>query len=184
MIFLRHSSDLCFFGAGSVPGHEGSRETWVSSIQEQRAEYTRLRETILVNPYKEQEKNKDLVTNNPLAQTKDSVWTKFFELQELQKEIMTDVERLAMEEEVLKQHGTHEAMLRILAIWANLHPTVAYRQGMHEVLAPLYFVLHSDCLDLEDGDALASPILSLWDRQCVSPSPDTPALPTEHQLHA
>lgn len=50
-------------------------------MQTDRAEYTRLRDEILINPYKEQQENKDLVTNNPLAETKDSVWSKYFELQ-------------------------------------------------------------------------------------------------------
>lgn len=154
---------LCWkFFLGSIPSPDPSREKWIEAMQTDRAEYTRLRDEILINPYKEQQENKDLVTNNPLAETKDSVWSKYFELQELQKEIMTDVERLAMEEEVLKDEGTHEAMLRILTIWASLHPTVAYRQGMHEVLAPIYFILHQDALDLSDG---SSPVMSLWDKQ-------------------
>lgn len=39
---------------------------------------------------------------------------------------------------------------------------LVHLQGMHEVLAPIYFILHQDALDLSDG---SSPVMSLWDKQ-------------------
>ena len=35
-------------------------------------------------------------------------------------------------------------MLNILFCYAKEHPNVLYRQGMHELLAPILFVLHAE----------------------------------------
>ena len=35
-------------------------------------------------------------------------------------------------------------MLRVLTVWACLHPCLSYRQGMHELLAPIIKVLDQD----------------------------------------
>jgi TBC1 domain family protein 5 len=35
-------------------------------------------------------------------------------------------------------------MLRILFIYAKLNPTLAYKQGMHELLAPMIYVLEKE----------------------------------------
>lgn len=35
-------------------------------------------------------------------------------------------------------------MLQILTVWACLHPVISYRQGMHELLAPMVKVLEAD----------------------------------------
>ena len=35
-------------------------------------------------------------------------------------------------------------MLEILFFYAKEHPDLTYRQGMHELLAPILFVLHAE----------------------------------------
>ena len=46
-------------------------------------------------------------------------------------------------------------MLNILFCYAKENPHVAYRQGMHELLAPLLFVLHAeDRGDLTSDDSM------------------------------
>lgn len=37
-----------------------------------------------------------------------------------------------------------EIMVSILFTYAREHPVMCYRQGMHELLAPLLFVIHCD----------------------------------------
>lgn len=37
-----------------------------------------------------------------------------------------------------------QLLLSVLSLWADVHPTTAYRQGMHEVLAPLVLVLEKE----------------------------------------
>ncbi|GBP89253.1 TBC1 domain family member 5 homolog A [Eumeta japonica] len=35
-------------------------------------------------------------------------------------------------------------LVRVLFVWARSHPNVGYRQGMHEILAPLLFEMYLD----------------------------------------
>eukprot|EP00249_Psilotum_nudum_P025592 c30252_g1_i1 orf=146-496(+) len=39
---------------------------------------------------------------------------------------------------------------RILLVWSLIHPHYSYRQGMHELLAPLLYVLHMDILHFSE----------------------------------
>ena len=59
---------------------------WQMTISANRKEYEAHKDAILSDPYKDGE-DRDLLTNNPLAQAEDSSWKKYFELQELQKDI-------------------------------------------------------------------------------------------------
>lgn len=43
---------------------------------------------------------------------------------------------------------TQRIMLDILFVYCRLNPDVSYRQGMHEILAPILFVVESDAIDL------------------------------------
>jgi len=122
---------------------------WTVALNISRKAYEAHKETFLVDPYKDGE-HKDLLTNNPLAQAEDSSWKKYFELQELQKDIQIDLERLNFDDPLFAEDGPHYErvqgiMLRVLTVWASLNPAISYRQGMHELLAPLLAVLERDC---------------------------------------
>ena len=111
----------------------------------------------------------DPLVNNPLAQAQGSAWSKYVELRQLQKDITRDLERLNPADEYFRQvlfltrllychvvtrHLTNwlavlqehvqVSMLRVLTVWACLHPALSYRQGMHELLAPIIKVLDQD----------------------------------------
>ena len=43
---------------------------------------------------------------------------------------------------------TQKRLLDILFIYAKLNPDIGYRQGMHELLAPILWVIHQDAIDL------------------------------------
>lgn len=66
-------------------------------------------------------------------------------------EIMQDVERCMPEEQYFRDASTQRIMLDILFIYCKLNPDVGYRQGMHEVLAPILWVLSEDGIAL-DGE--------------------------------
>jgi TBC1 domain family protein 5 len=42
-------------------------------------------------------------------------------------------------------------MLDILFCYAREHEDLGYRQGMHELLAPILFVLHAEMRDPDDN---------------------------------
>ena len=47
-----------------------------------------------------------------------------------------------------RQPATQNIMLDVLFVWCKMHPTVGYRQGMHEILAPLLWVIERDAVDM------------------------------------
>ena len=64
-----------------------------------------------------------------------------------------DILRLFPEYAFFQQERVREMMLRILFVWARENPAVEYRQGMHEVLAPVLFVLITNALPGSGQDA-------------------------------
>lgn len=46
-----------------------------------------------------------------------------------------------------RQPATQDMMLDILFVWCKMHSDIGYRQGMHEILAPLLWVVERDAVD-------------------------------------
>jgi TBC1 domain family protein 5 len=49
-----------------------------------------------------------------------------------------------------RQPATQNMMLDILFVWCKMHPAIGYRQGMHEILAPLLWVVERDAIEVAD----------------------------------
>ena len=47
-----------------------------------------------------------------------------------------------------RQPETQRMLLDILFVWCKLHQDVSYRQGMHELLAPILWIVERDAIDL------------------------------------
>jgi TBC1 domain family protein 5 len=47
-----------------------------------------------------------------------------------------------------RQPATQNMMLDILFVWCKMHPDIGYRQGMHEILAPLLWVVERDAIEV------------------------------------
>ena len=67
--------------------------------------------------------------------------------EEIRAEIYQDVERCMPEEEYFRQPGTQKILLDILFVFCKINQDVGYRQGMHEVLAPILWVVEQDAID-------------------------------------
>ncbi|XP_050218023.1 uncharacterized protein LOC126668855 [Mercurialis annua] len=112
-----------------------------------RRRYAGLRRRLLVDPHisKDGSNSPDLAIDNPLSQNPDSTWGRFFRNAELEKTVDQDLSRLYPEHGNYFQTSGCQGMLRrILLLWCLRHPECGYRQGMHELLAPLLYVLHVD----------------------------------------
>ncbi|XP_052199008.1 uncharacterized protein LOC127806058 [Diospyros lotus] len=112
-----------------------------------RRRYAGLRRRLLVNPHipKDGPNSPSLVMDNPLSQNPDSMWGRFFRSAELERMVDQDLSRLYPEHGTYFQTPGCQSMLRrILLLWCLRHPEHGYRQGMHELLAPLLYVLHAD----------------------------------------
>lgn len=53
-----------------------------------------------------------------------------------------------------REPSTQAMLLDILFIYCKLNPDIGYRQGMHEVLAPMLWVISRDSIDPESSDEL------------------------------
>ncbi|XP_031494589.1 uncharacterized protein LOC116260404 [Nymphaea colorata] len=112
-----------------------------------RRRYADVRRHLLVDPYvaKNEFEEPNLVMDNPLSQNPDSMWGRFFRNAELEKMLDQDLSRLYPEHGSYFQTSACQAMLRrILLLWCLKYPETGYKQGMHELLAPLLYVLHVD----------------------------------------
>jgi TBC1 domain family protein 5 len=118
------------------------QEAMLQQVRASRAQYEQLRGTSYINPSRDRELDPRL--NNPLAPGSDSPWSKFFQDTELEKDITQDLERLHPEHEFFAQKELRALMLRVLFVYAKEHAEIGYRQGMHELLANIVYLLEQE----------------------------------------
>lgn len=123
--------------------HE-DKSQWLVKTQEWRQKYDDLKNNLIINPRKAVDSAHDLSLNNPLSQDEESPWNRFFQDNELRLTIKQDVIRTYPRIEFFQSNQVRNMMVDILFIYAKLNTDLSYRQGMHELLAPLIFVLHCD----------------------------------------
>ena len=70
----------------------------------------------------------------------------------MRAEIFQDVERCMPEEPYFRQPETQRILLDILFVFCKINLDVGYRQGMHELLAPILWVIEQDAIDDECDD--------------------------------
>ncbi|KAK7014927.1 rab-GAP TBC domain-containing protein [Favolaschia claudopus] len=93
----------------------------------------------------------DLETNNPLSLHKENPWKEWFASVELRKTILQDVERTFPEIAFFREPEVQVQLTNILFIYSTVtNPATGYRQGMHELLAPLYYAVDYDSVDDAD----------------------------------
>nr|XP_031532910.1 TBC1 domain family member 5 [Vicugna pacos] len=119
------------------------KSQWVSRIQELRAWYSNVKEIHITNPRKVVGQQ-DLMINNPLSQDEGSLWNKFFQDKELRSMIEQDVKRTFPEMQFFQQENVRKILTDVLFCYARENEQLLYKQGMHELLAPIVFTLHCD----------------------------------------
>ncbi|KAI0213958.1 TBC1 domain family member 5 [Lamellibrachia satsuma] len=119
------------------------QSAWINRTREWRKKYDNLKEKLVVNP-RNVEVQADLEVNNPLSQSMESPWNQYFKDDELRMTIQQDVIRTFPEIEFFKAPSLRETMIMVLFCFARHVGKLSYRQGMHELLAPIIFVLHCD----------------------------------------
>ncbi len=103
--------------------------------------YKKLKETHSLNPHEALNSN---IQDDPLSQSQQSVWNQHFCDKELCAVIKQDVVRTFPGVEFYRKQFIQDIMINILFCYARENPIMCYRQGMHEILAPILFVMHSD----------------------------------------
>uniref|UniRef100_A0A1A8QL02 TBC1 domain family member 5 n=1 Tax=Nothobranchius rachovii TaxID=451742 RepID=A0A1A8QL02_9TELE len=136
-----------------LPENKGQ---WNSRTKELRAQYEKIKETHITNPRKAAGQQ-DLVVNNPLSQDEGSLWNKFFQDKELKGMIKQDVFRTFPEIRYFQDEDVRTKLTDILFCYARENEQLLYKQGMHELLAPIVFVLHCDHQAFQHASETSSP---------------------------
>uniref|UniRef100_A0A1Q3F4H4 Putative ypt/rab-specific gtpase-activating protein gyp6 n=1 Tax=Culex tarsalis TaxID=7177 RepID=A0A1Q3F4H4_CULTA len=123
-----------FLGALKPPSSE-----WVKQREVHREDYLQLKDRYMLNPHLNTDGSDD-----PLSQSSESLWNQHFCDQELCAVIKQDVVRTFPGVDFFRKAPIQDMMTNILFCYARRYPEMCYRQGMHEILAPLIFVIHSD----------------------------------------
>lgn len=76
-----------------------------------------------------------------------SPWANLRQDETNREEIFQDVTRCMQDNFFFREPETQRMLLDILFIYSKLNPDIGYRQGMHELLAPLLWVVHHDAVD-------------------------------------
>ncbi|KAK7547034.1 rab-GTPase-TBC domain-containing protein [Phyllosticta citricarpa] len=121
-----------------------NRAEWPTILSDSRTIYNSLRSHFL-----RAIENPDEVESalDPLSENEESPWVALRKDESLRAEIFQDVERCMPDNTYFRQPETQKMMLDILFIFCKLNPEVGYRQGMHEVLAPILWVVERDAID-------------------------------------
>ncbi|KAK0420926.1 hypothetical protein QR680_014971 [Steinernema hermaphroditum] len=139
------------------------RSEWETILARSRKHYVDLKERLTRNP-RDDETVTNLDVNNPLSLQTESPWMKYFADSKLRESINKDVERTFPEIQFFQLESTKHMMSDILFVYgkhnphlADRHIDEAYRQGMHEILAPILFVIYCDqesFRDLKDNPSM------------------------------
>ncbi|KAI0971634.1 rab-GTPase-TBC domain-containing protein [Xylaria arbuscula] len=127
---------------------------WTHALLESRSSYASLREHFL--KYTKHPEYLTAGSSDPLADDADSPWNTYRQDEILRAEILQDVQRLP-DEPFYHQPHIQTLITDVLFIYCKLNPEVGgYRQGMHELLAPIVYVVEQDAIDPADVSSGAS----------------------------
>lgn len=80
-----------------------------------------------------------------------SPWATLRKDEELRQEILQDVDRCMPDEPYFRQESTQILMTDILFVYCKINEDIGYRQGMHEILAPVLWVVENDAIEKSKG---------------------------------
>ncbi|KAI9824133.1 MAG: hypothetical protein M1826_007447 [Phylliscum demangeonii] len=116
---------------------------WQKTLSDSRSAYSALREHFL-----HAIEHPELIqSTDPLADDHNSPWITLRQDELLRAEIQQDVERCMPENAYFRDRSTQRQLLDVLFIFCKLSPDIGYRQGMHEVLAPILWVVEQDAIE-------------------------------------
>ncbi|OKL60659.1 hypothetical protein UA08_04223 [Talaromyces atroroseus] len=124
------------------------RPEWTSRLSDTRSAYESLRNHFLKYI---KHPNEIQSTIDPLAEDEESPWQALRHDETTRAEIYQDVERCLQDNFFFREPSTKSMMLDILFIYSKLNPDLGYRQGMHELLAPIIWVVERDAVAFQQS---------------------------------
>ncbi|KAL7789271.1 RabGAP/TBC [Trichoderma afarasin] len=158
---VRHNgpSSPCLSGCRSVcwkvfllsKDGDSTKPSWSQSLREKRESYNERRDHFL--KFINHPEALTELTIDPLADDPKSPWNTVREDEVVRAEILQDVQRLPDEANYHEDY-MQRMILDILFVYCKVNPDRGgYRQGMHELLAPILHVVEQDALDRESTTA-------------------------------
>ncbi|KAI1437730.1 rab-GTPase-TBC domain-containing protein [Xylaria sp. CBS 124048] len=127
---------------------------WSRALLESRSSYASRRDHFL--KYINHPEYLTAGNSDPLADDPNSPWNTYRLDEVLRAEILQDVQRLP-DERFYHLPRIQLLITNVLFIYCKLNPDVGgYRQGMHELLAPIVYVIEQDAIDPVDASSDAS----------------------------
>ncbi|KAG5447254.1 TBC1 domain, member 5 [Clonorchis sinensis] len=114
-------------------------ELWHSTLREQRDQFRK------INACANDDPRFTNTLDHPLALERSSRWKHFFRMREIRQLIVQDVDRTFPNIHYFRNPDVQQAMINILACYTEA-TGFDYQQGMHEILAPICFVLQWDSI--------------------------------------
>uniref|UniRef100_A0A3Q2VV03 TBC1 domain family, member 5 n=1 Tax=Haplochromis burtoni TaxID=8153 RepID=A0A3Q2VV03_HAPBU len=114
------------------------KEQWINKTKELRGQYEKIKEMVRA----------------PIC---GHLWNKFFQDKELKGMVKQDVLRTFPEIRYFQDEDVRTKLTDILFCYARENEQLLYKQGMHELLAPIVFVLHCDHQAFQHASETASP---------------------------
>ncbi|PNP50985.1 hypothetical protein THARTR1_08606 [Trichoderma harzianum] len=150
---------------------DDAKTGWSQSLREKRESYNERRDHFL--KFINHPEALTELTIDPLADDPKSPWNTVREDEVTRAEILQDVQRLPDEANYHEDY-MQRMILDILFVYCKVNPgRGGYRQGMHELLAPILHVVEQDALDREsttasdDEDNLEELMLETIDRSFI-----------------
>ncbi|KAF8136682.1 RabGAP TBC [Boletus edulis] len=113
----------------------------------------------------------DLEMNNPLSLHDENPWRAWFAAVDLRKTIQQDVERTFPDMGYFRNQDVQHQLTNVLFLYCQMHPDIGYRQGMHELLAPLYYAIDPLFSELCSRSWVAADSWALFSSGGNRPSP-------------
>ncbi|KAK1147462.1 hypothetical protein N8T08_001544 [Aspergillus melleus] len=165
------------------------RTQWPQKISESRGAYDALKAHFLkyINHPDDLESTVD-----PLADDEESPWQTLRRDEQMRADISQDVDRCLQENFFFREPATKEKMIDILFIYSKLNPDLGYRQGMHELLAPILWVVDKDAVETKslegagstgEGDDFLLQLLSSEHRSANGQMDVVPIVNQCHHIH-
>ncbi|CAF1472097.1 unnamed protein product, partial [Rotaria sordida] len=125
---------------------------WNQIIDASRDNYYELVDKHLLDLKKIRENNGNVKdVNHPLSQEENSLWNQYYVYEELKENIYQDVIRTCQEISFFRQKYILDLLLRVLYIHSRHYgESLPYRQGMHEILAVIVYLIHSESITVNE----------------------------------
>ncbi|KAJ3372931.1 TBC1 domain, member 5 [Allomyces arbusculus] len=110
------------------------------------------------------------VADHPLSQETESTWSRFFVLEDVRELIRKDVSRTFQEDEFFQSSATQDALTRMLCVF-TLSKRIAYKQGMHELAAVLFWTTWNEKSGQLPPDHVEATAYTLYEALMVLQAP-------------